>query len=334
MCLLLSLVCVFSAGCGAVRGAIDSIANRGKDVSAVEEVIVLPVDRVTHGGDAVGWKTVSPRCLFAIKSDGSLWAWGNNSQGQLGDGTRDHKDAPVRIGTDTDWKTISTGAYHSLALKADGSLWAWGNNSQGQLGDGTRTYSDTGSYKRIDHGKDVPTRIDTGWKAVSAGSGLSLAIERDGSLWAWGGGVHPMAASDSLPADGSLWAWGGGTGITSIPVSTYPTSRRRSQGTEDNAGTTPIRVCAGTGWKAVGVGSDYFLALKADGMLWVWRHHVPDADGEIWAWGSNGEKTLPVRIGTDADWKAVGSSLAIKSDGSLWEFEDTYGAQQHLRQID
>ncbi len=74
---------------------------------------------------------------LALKRDGSLWAWGYNKYGGLGDGTDTTRRVPTRIGTASDWQAVAGGDGHSLALKKDGSLWAWGWNVFGQLGDGT-----------------------------------------------------------------------------------------------------------------------------------------------------------------------------------------------------
>ena len=73
-----------------------------------------------------------------IRPDGSLWAWGYNMHGQLGDGTTINKHTPTRIGTDT-WTSVFAGSAHTVGIRTDGSLWAWGSNYEGQLGDGTTT---------------------------------------------------------------------------------------------------------------------------------------------------------------------------------------------------
>jgi alpha-tubulin suppressor-like RCC1 family protein len=179
-------------------------------------------------GDDTDW--AAAQCgqwyTVALTTDGSLWAWGYNSYGQLGLGDRDHRYTPSRVGTDTDWDAVRAGDDHTVALKDDGSLWAWGRNYDGQLGIG-----DTDS-------RSTPVQVgaDADWAAVEAGRYHTVAVRTDGSLWAWGrnhygqlglgdmderstpvqvgtdtdwaavetGYYHTMA----LKTDGSLWAWG------------------------------------------------------------------------------------------------------------------------------
>ena len=119
-------------------------------------------------------------CTLAIKSDGTLWAWGCNAGGLLGQGSTDsalRSMHPIQVGSDNDWAEISVGDAHALGIKADGTLWAWGSNWGGQLGGGTS-------------GSPVPTPAQVGmqydWWSVFAGEGFSHAIKRDGTLWAWG----------------------------------------------------------------------------------------------------------------------------------------------------
>ena len=90
-------------------------------------------------GSATTWTQIAGGAAhtLAVRSNGTLWAWGNNSSGELGDGTFTDRHAPKQIGTDTHWRSVAAGWSHSLAIKTDGTLWAWGDNDFGQVGDGT-----------------------------------------------------------------------------------------------------------------------------------------------------------------------------------------------------
>ena len=131
-------------------------------------------------GDRVKAISAGGYYTIALKTDGSLWAWGSNENGQLGDGTNTNRKLSVQIGTETDWFAISAGSDSTIALKMDGSLWAWGSNYYGQLGDGTTT------------NRNAPVQIGTDydWSAISAGSSHTIALKTDGSFWAWGRNVE------------------------------------------------------------------------------------------------------------------------------------------------
>jgi len=134
---------------------------------------------VQIAGGGTNWKQVSCGNLHtaAIKTDGTLWAWGDNNNSQLGDGTAVAKYTPIQVGLSTEWKYVSC-AYQSVyAIKTNGTLWAWGNNNYGQLGIGDTLQTST------------PVQIaggGTNWKKVDAGTYHAAAIKTDGTLWIWG----------------------------------------------------------------------------------------------------------------------------------------------------
>ena len=137
----------------------------------------------TQVGTDTDWAQVAAGTLhtMAIRADGSLWAWGFNGVGDLGDGTTTDRHSPVRIGTDTDWVYVSAFDSTSLGIRADGSLWAWGNNLNGRTGLGTTAGNTL-----------VPTRVgtDTDWVQVGMSEVHTMATRSDGSLWAWGNNLN------------------------------------------------------------------------------------------------------------------------------------------------
>ena len=114
-----------------------------------------------------------------MKTDGTLWAWGYNNDGELGLGNNTNTNVPTQVGEGTSWASVATGALHTLAVKTDGTLWAWGYNYSGQLGLGN-------NGRGTD--KNVPTQVGEGtdWASVAAGASHTLAVNTDGTLWAWG----------------------------------------------------------------------------------------------------------------------------------------------------
>lgn len=187
----------------------------------------------------------------AIKSDGSLWMWGYNNVGQLGDNSVAPKSSPVQtVSAGLSWVMVAGGGYHTAAIKTDNTLWMWGQNTEGQLGVNDRT-NRSSPIQTVSGGSN--------WKSVACGANHSGAIKLDGTLWMWGLNDHGQlgdnsVASKSSPVqtvsagtnwkylacgyrhtaavktDGSVWCWGlndfgqlGDNSVTkkSSPVQTF-----------------------------------------------------------------------------------------------------------------
>ena len=119
---------------------------------------------------------------LGLLDDGSLWAWGRNAWGDLGDGTTDGRNVPVRVGDPAwTWKAISANGFHNLAIRSDGAsdgtLWGWGDNGYGQVGNGTTNSPVT---------SPVQVGTDADWAAVGGGRNHSLAVKADGRTFTWG----------------------------------------------------------------------------------------------------------------------------------------------------
>jgi alpha-tubulin suppressor-like RCC1 family protein len=137
---------------------------------------------VTTFAGGTTWKSVSSGIFAAhtaaIKTDGSLWTWGANGSGQLGDFSTTQRNVPVTtFAGGTTWKQVSTGENHTAAIKTDGSLWTWGAGGNGQLG----------NFSATDRSTPVTTFAGgNNWKSVDCGGSHTAAIKTDGSLWTWG----------------------------------------------------------------------------------------------------------------------------------------------------
>lgn len=113
---------------------------------------------------------------YAIKNNGTLWSWGHNNYGQLGDGTLINKNIPTQIGSASTWSSVIGGLAHTIALKTNGSIWTWGLNLYGQLGDSST----------VDKSTPIQIGNSTNWVLIDAGLYNSVAKKNDGSLWGWG----------------------------------------------------------------------------------------------------------------------------------------------------
>ncbi len=265
---------------------------------------------------------------LAIAQNGTLWAWGDNLYGCLGDGTNVNKNTPVQIGTATNWSKISAGQEFSLAVKTDGTLWAWGLNSYSVLGNNSSSPL------------NVPTQVGTAtdWAEVSAGVFKAVAIKTNGTLWAWGSNSNNELISTvtaniiqvptqvgtstnwskvdmgsghvlAIKTNGSLWAWGFniygeiGTGLTTQAVVNVPT-----------------QIGTATNWSTISAGVLQSLAVKTDGTLWAWGFNERGQIGD----GTLIDKNVPTQIGTATNWNRIssgaGHSLAQKTNGTFWSW--------------
>ena len=260
---------------------------------------------------------------LALRGDGSIWAWGFNGYGQLGDGTTIDRSTPVQVKDLRDVVFVDTGNSYSLVVKSNGTVWTWGRNSSGQLGDGTR----------IDRSKPGQVSNLTGVKAVSTGFAHALALKNDGTVWAWGyndsgrlgdgttidrtvpvqvSGLTGVAAvsagfehSLAVKKDGTVWAWGqndwGQLGDNSN------VSRNR-----------PVQVPGLTDIVAVSAGRYHSLALKEDGTVWAWGRNNYGQLGI----GTRTSRIAPVQVADLTGVLAVSAgeehSLAVRVDGTVW----------------
>jgi alpha-tubulin suppressor-like RCC1 family protein len=133
---------------------------------------------VQTGGGTSDWYAISGGAdhVLAIKTDGTLWAWGTGTDGQLGLGSNSSVNSPQQVGVVTSWAFVSTGAASSFAIRHDGTLWSWGRNNDGQLGLGDTT------------NRNVPTQVgtSTAWSRVAGGYNHAMGLRTDGTIWAWG----------------------------------------------------------------------------------------------------------------------------------------------------
>ena len=250
----------------------------------------------SYGGAAIAagtWHTL------ALESDGTLWIWGDNSNGQLGNGTTTDRATvtPIQVAGLSGIVATAGGCSHTVVLTGDGTVWAWGYNGDGQLGDGTTNERHT------------PVRVNGLSDVVAIASGCfhTMALTADGSVWAWGrnfegqlgdrttinrfipvriNGLDAIAAlapgyyhTTILKSDGTVWTWGSNE------------SGQLGDGTTTNR-TTPAQITRLNGITAIKTGHSHTVALKSDGTVWTWGRNIEGQLGD----GSTADRYIPAQV--------------------------------------
>lgn len=218
----------------------------------------------TQVGASTDWSLVRTfsYSTVAIKTNGTLWAWGRNSDGRLGLNDTSNKSSPTQVGSSTNWSKVEMANDYCAAIKTDGTLWVWGNNNDGQLG-----LNDT--VKR-----SSPTQVGalTNWSLISPSFENSLAIKTDGTLWGWGAnagyagtlGLNDTVSRSSptqigsdtswslvrtfatvtgaIKTNGTLWMWGNNNNGQLGFNTTY---QSKSSPTQLGTGTNWVQIRAG-----------------------------------------------------------------------------------------
>lgn len=288
-------------------------------------------------GTDTNWISVSAgqHHSLALKTDGTIWAWGANYSDQLGNGIPAGtmtQSTPVQAVPGKDWTQAVAGSICSYGVMNDGSLWAWGANHFGQLGTGATTNSVT------------PVRVgeSTNWMKIAAG-GVSVAgIQRDGSLWIWGGSPELGNSAPGSPqnihtptrinletnwsdvsvafniwlgvkSDGTLWTWG-----RQAPV---------FSGASTNGCDTPFQIGTDTDWQACDSSSGGFShpLRKYDGSFWVLS--APDFTHASMKLNPVGtpDDILTYAFGGYSGGFRGGTGIAITSGGEAWTWGTVLG---------
>ena len=297
-----------------------------------ESTTITPPDSASRGirfnqvSGSKNYNSMEYGFSLAVGSDGNAYAWGNNSVGQLGDGTgTSYRNTPVRVKTpdrntypdlpaDFTYVQVSAGSYHSLAVGSDGNAYAWGSNGSGRLGDGTTSSRNAPvRVKTPDRNTYPDLPKDFTYVQVSAGTDHSLALGSDGYAYAWGYNSNGQLGNSS-------------SGYTANPVPVRV--RDPANPTDSSKGLKAAQVRAGY---------NHSLAVGSDGNAYAWGDNSNGQLGD----GTYTTRYAPVRVKTPdrntypdlpSDFtylQVAGSnhSLAVGSDGNVYAWGDNYDGQ-------
>jgi alpha-tubulin suppressor-like RCC1 family protein len=252
-------------------------------------LLTLEVTPVQIGAD-YNWEAVCTDFYFALalKTNGTLWSWGQNDGGQLGDGTYTYRPMPVQIGNDSTWSKISMCVTHSHAIKSNGTLWGWGLNWLGEFGNSTTNPS------------NIPVQIgnDSNWKSVSDGYYHTAALKNDSTLWTSGWNAYGQLGDGTFTDKNTLTQIGSAYKWIAVSCGLNHTMAIRSDSTlwtwgQNNAGqlgstnnsvsNIPLQVGSFHGWMQISGGYYHSLAVKEGDTLFSWGKND---------WGQLGDGTF------------------------------------------
>ncbi len=306
------------------------------NASGVDSAVPVQVHGPGDVGFLTGIKSLTAMAshVVALKHDGTVWTWGGNGNGQLGDATTTNRNVPVQVrglggaGFLTGVSAVTGDGSFSIALKVGGTIVAWGDNGGGFLGDGTTTQSTV----------PVETINLSGVIAITSGLYHTFALKSNGAVWAWGNNANGefgdgTTTSTNSPALSSINLLAGTTTVVEISSGFYHIVARKVNGTVwawgNNAfgqlgdGTTtnrnaPVQVTGLSAIAAVASGGAHTIALKSDGTVRAWGANDQGQLGN----GGNVDSSVPVVVTGLTNVVAVAAgyyvSYALKSDGTVW----------------
>ena len=329
----------FAALYGTGQNWYGMLGNNGIGTAGSGAIASTPVQTVSGGGN---WKSVSASgtTVGAIKTDGTLWMWGSGTYGGLGDNTNGNfKSSPVQIVSGGTWKQISCRGNASAAIKTDGTLWSWGYQGNGEFGNGVANARYSSPVQTSSGG--------TNWEQLDMGSGFTMAVKTDGTLWGWGintlyqcglGSTSDRTVPTQNTSAGDSWKMVACGYEHALAVKTNGTMYgwgrnyygQVGTGSNGNNITAPAQI-TGTTWKQPSAGPSTSACIKTDGTLWVWGYNGAYVLGT-----NNGTSySSPVQIsGGGTNWKTVdfrfsaNAAGGIKTDGTLWMWGGNWYGQR------